>query len=217
MLVIQPIGGPDDWRALFHEAGHTEHFALTSPDLGMEAKRLGDYAVTEGWAMLLEHLVDDVGWLTRMLDFPRPHEFAAEGAVHLLWFLRRYCAKLLYELEFHSARDVTQLRGRYVELLGDALKVEPSPTDYLADIDGGYYATCYLRAWAFEAQLSRFLREEFDRDWFRRREAGSLLRELWALGQAPTADELLKDVTGAPVELEAVAEKIRDALPAGAR
>ena len=30
MLVIQPMGGPDDWRALFHEAGHTEHFAFTS-------------------------------------------------------------------------------------------------------------------------------------------------------------------------------------------
>ena len=106
------------------------------------------------------------------------------------------------------------LRGRYVELLGDALKIEPSPTDYLADIDDSYYATCYLRAWAFEAQLSSFLREEFGNDWFRRREAGSLLRELWELGQEPTADELLKDVTGAPVELEAVAVKIRDALPA---
>ena len=214
MLVIQPMGGPDDWFALFHEAGHTEHFALTSPNLGMEAKRLGDYAVTEGWAMLLEHLVDNPVWLTRMLDFPRPQEFAAEGAATLLYFLRRYCAKLLYELEFHSAADVTVLRGRYVELLGDALKIEPSPTDYLADIDDSYYATCYLRAWAFEAQLSTFLREEFGNDWFRRREAGSLLRELWALGQEPTADELLKDVTGAPVELEAVAEKIRDALPA---
>ena len=32
MLVIQPIGGKDDWEALFHEAGHTEHFAHTSPD-----------------------------------------------------------------------------------------------------------------------------------------------------------------------------------------
>ena len=27
MLVIQPIGGKDDWEALFHEAGHTEHYA----------------------------------------------------------------------------------------------------------------------------------------------------------------------------------------------
>ena len=135
MLVIQPQGGPDDWRALFHEAGHTEHFAFTSRDLRMEEKRLGDNAVTEGWAMLFDHLVDDRAWLTRMLDFPRPEAFAAEGAVQLLFFLRRYCAKLLYELEFHAAPDVTQLRPRYVELLGDALKVEPSPTDYLADID----------------------------------------------------------------------------------
>ena len=42
MLVIQPIGGADDWRALFHEAGHTEHFANTSRDLAVEEKRLGD-------------------------------------------------------------------------------------------------------------------------------------------------------------------------------
>ena len=29
MLVIKPMGGLDDWRALLHEAGHTEHFAHT--------------------------------------------------------------------------------------------------------------------------------------------------------------------------------------------
>jgi hypothetical protein len=213
MLVIQPMGGPDDWHALFHEAGHAEHFAFTSSTLKMEEKRLGDNAVTEGWAMLLEHLVDDRGWLTRMLSFPRPQEFAAEGAVNLLFFVRRYSAKLLYEIEFHAADDPTTMRSRYVELLADAIKVEPSDTDYLSDIDSGYYVTSYLRSWAFEAQLSTFLREEFGSDWFARREAGSLLKELWELGQQPTADELLKDVTGAPIELEAVADKIRAALP----
>jgi oligoendopeptidase F len=48
MLVIQPMGGADDWRALFHEAGHTEHYAHTSPNLTVEERRLGDNAVTEG-------------------------------------------------------------------------------------------------------------------------------------------------------------------------
>ncbi len=216
MLVIQPIGGPDDWRALFHEAGHTEHFAFTSPDLLVEERRLGDNAVTEGWAMLFDHLIDDLTWLNRMLDFPRPHDFAAEGAVQTLFFVRRYSAKLLYEIEFHAASDATSMRPRYVELLGDALKLEPSDTDYLWDIDNGYYVTSYLRAWAFAAQMRTFLREEFGSDWFRRREAGSLLRELWSLGQKPTADDLLRDVTGSPIELEAVAEQLRDALPAAA-
>jgi hypothetical protein len=212
MLVIQPIGGPDDWRALFHEAGHTEHFANTSPALQVEERRLGDNAVTEGYAMLLEHLVSNPVWLTRRLDFPRPSEFAQEGAVGLLYFVRRYSAKLLYEIEFHGADDPTALRSRYVELLGDALKIEPSSADYLGDMDGEFYVTAYLRSWAFEAQLQTHLREELGNAWFTRREAGSLLREMWSEGQKPTADELLKDVTGAQLELAAVADHIREVL-----
>jgi hypothetical protein len=210
MLVIQPIGGPDDWRALFHEAGHTEHFAHTSADLAVEDRRLGDNAVTEGWAMLLQHLTDEPAWLTRRLDFPRPSEFAAEGATGLLYFVRRYCAKLLYEREFHAADDVTQLAPRYVELLGDALKIEPSPADYLSDLDPGFYVTAYLRSWAFEAQMRTFLREKFGRTWFADRNAGSLLRELWGEGQRMTADEMLREVTGAAVEMESVADIIRE-------
>jgi hypothetical protein len=212
ILVIKPQGGPDDWRSLFHEAGHTEHFAHTSPSLTVEERRLGDNAVTEGWAMLLEHITIDPSWLTRQLDFPRPDEYAAEGATSLLWVVRRYCAKLIYEIEFHQAADVTSMKQRYVELLHDALKVTPSDTDYLADIDDGFYASQYLRAWAFEAQLREYLRETFGTAWFSRREAGSLLRELWSEGQKPNADEILQDVTGRRIELEAVAARIREAL-----
>ncbi len=212
VLVIQPIGGADDWRALFHEAGHTEHFAHTSPDLAMEERRLGDNAVTEGWAMLLQHLTDEPAWLTRRLDVPSPQDFAREGATGLLYFVRRYCAKLLYEVEFHAGGEVEAMRPRYVELLSDALKIEPSPTDYLTDIDAGFYVTEYLRSWAFEAQLRAFLREKFGNAWFSRRDAGSLLRELWGEGQRHTADELLKEVTGAELEMEAIADRVREEL-----
>jgi hypothetical protein len=214
VLVIKPQGGPDDWRALFHEAGHTEHFAHTSASLTVEEKRLGDNAVTEGWAMLLEHLTIEPAWLGLRLDVPRPLEFAAEGATQLLWLLRRYCAKLIYEIEFHAVADVTTMKSRYVELLGGALKVTPSDTDYLADIDDGFYASQYLRAWAFEAQLRTYLREKFGNAWFTRKDAGSLIRELWSEGQKPTADELLQEVTGSQLELEAAAERVREALAA---
>jgi hypothetical protein len=214
VLVIQPIGGVDDWRALFHEAGHTEHFAHTRADLPVEERRLGDFAVTEGWAMLLEHLVQDAAWLNRRLDVPRPPEFVAESATGLLYLVRRYCAKVLYELELHVADDPRTMQKRYVEILGDALKIEPSPTDYLGDVDASFYSTEYVRAWAFEAQLKRFFREKFGTTWFTRRDAGSLLRELWSEGQRPTADELLKELTNAEIELEAVAEYVRDALAA---
>ena len=213
ILVIKPQGGPDDWQSLFHEAGHMEHFAHTSPSLTVEERRLGDNAVTEGWAMLLEHLTAEPSWLARMLDFPRPAEYAAEGATSLLWLVRRYCAKLIYEIEFHAASDLTSMRSRYVELLHDALKVMPSDTNYLADIDDGFYASQYLRAWAFEAQLRAYLLEKFGTTWFTRRDAGSLLRELWSEGQKPTADEILEEVTGRRIELDAVADRIKEALP----
>jgi hypothetical protein len=106
------------------------------------------------------------------------------------------------------------MRPRYVELLTDALKIPASPENYLGDIDGGFYVTGYLRSWAFEAQLRDFLRSEFSSAWFTRREAGDLLRELWSLGQGPTADALLREVTGAQLEMAAVAERIAEGLAA---
>jgi len=212
MLVIQPMGGADDYRALFHEAGHTEHYAHTSRDLAMEEKRLGDNAVTEGWAMLLQHLTDDVDWLTRRLDFARPNEYAVEGATGLLYMVRRYAAKILYEVEFHAAEDPTTMRSRYTELLGDALKIEPAPQNYLSDLDAAFYVSSYLRAWGFEAQLRAFLREKFGSRWFSTREAGSLIRELWSEGQRLGAEELLREVTGATLEMESVADRVREVL-----
>ena len=67
---------------------------------------------------------------------------------------------------------------------------------------------------AFEAQLRAYLRERFGNAWFTRREAGSLLRELWEEGQKPTADELLREVTGETLELAAVGDRVREALAA---
>jgi hypothetical protein len=212
MLVIQPIGGHDDWRALFHEAGHTEHYANTSPDLKMEEKRLGDMAVTEGWASLFEHLVDEPAWLNRRLDVPGVAKIANAGAASELYFLRRYCAKLLYEIEFFQAADAETMRPRYAELLTDALKLPANPESYLDDIDGSFYVTGYLRSWAVEAQMREHFRSEFGSDWFARREAGDRLRELWSVGQGPTAEELLYDATGQRLEMASVTERIREGL-----
>ncbi len=101
---------------------------------------------------------------------------------------------------------------RYVELLGDALKIEPSPTDYLGDIDGSFYVTGYLRSWALQTQLRNHLRERLGHDWFASRETGNLLQELWSEGSRMNADELLAEVTGEELEMEAFAESLREQL-----
>ena len=182
VLVILPQGGQDDYQALFHEAGHTEHFAFADPGLPAEQRLLGDNAVTEGFAFLFEHLLSDPAWLHSQLDFGPVEEYIRFTALQKLFFVRRYAGKLAYEIELHSGKALDTLPDRYAERLTAAVGVEYPRGDYLEDVDGGFYCTCYLRAWAFEAQLRDHLKSRFGSDWFRRRAAGDLLRELWGLG-----------------------------------
>jgi hypothetical protein len=102
--------------------------------------------------------------------------------------------------------------GRGRKLLGEALKIEPSPTDFLGDIDSSFYVTGYLRSWALQAQLREHFRERFGSGWFADRKAGGMLRELWSEGHRLNGDELLGEVTGEELELEAFAQTLREQL-----
>ena len=143
---------------------------------------------------------------------PRVPDLVRDGALSQVYIVRRYAAKLLYEIELFQADDPASMQDRYFELLSDAVKLPVNRQSYLDDVDGGFYVTGYLRSWAFEAQLREFMRSEFGNEWFARRECGDLLRELWSLGQGPWADDLLKDVTGAKLEMASVVERINEAL-----
>jgi hypothetical protein len=67
-LVLRPQGGAGDWRTLLHEVGHALHFGHTRADLPFEFRWAGDASVTEGYAMLFDHLTHDAGWLMRQTD-----------------------------------------------------------------------------------------------------------------------------------------------------
>jgi hypothetical protein len=196
-LVVPPIGGRDDYVALFHEAGHAEHYAHAAPSLAFEFRALGDNSVTEGFAFLFDHLVEDPEWLRRRLGGAPDPELAAHVRAVRLLFVRRYAAKLGYELELHGAeRPLHELAADYEARLSAAVGVPWPSTTYLADVDPGFYAAAYLRAWALETHLRATLRARFGPAWFDDREAGAFLRELWSQGQRLDAVELLAEVTG---------------------
>jgi len=214
VLMLKPIGGLDDWRYLFHEAGHAEHFAYTGANLPVEARRLGDDAVTEGFAFLLELLVDDPTWLRTRSNPDGVDEIAHDSAALRLHLVRRHCGKLLYELELRGGGDLAAMPERFRESIVAATRVDPTSSEYLLEFSETtpFYSSSYLRAWAFEAHLSSHLTEQYGPAWFTRREAGSLLRELWHEGQALRADELISRVTGATLELTAIGGRIRSRL-----
>jgi len=199
--VISPIGGRDDYAAFFHEGGHTEHYANVDRSEPFEFRFLGDNAVTESFAFLFELLIDDVTWLGDVLDVADAGPVVTYSRARDLVLLRRYAAKIAYELELHSAEpDLDLMPERYVELLGGATRVHWPAAAWLRDVDAGFYVACYLRAWALETSWRGQLRARWGDRWFHEPEAGAWLREVWRQGQRLDAGELAGDVLGAKLD-----------------
>jgi hypothetical protein len=186
------MGGPDDYLALLHEAGHAEHFVNVDPDLAFAFKRLGDNSVTEGYAFLFHYLPLNRHWLHRVLGIEDGDDFFKFSLFRKLFFLRRYSAKLLYEQELHTRLDGAE--HKYVNLLGNGLGVAIGTEDYLNDVDDAFYCAQYLRAWIFEVQLRRFLENHFGAEWFTNQKAGEYLVSLWRRGQEFACEELAVDM-----------------------
>jgi hypothetical protein len=202
-LVLTPVGGRDDFSVLMHEGGHTEHYAHVEPTLAFEYRYLGDNAITEAYAFLFEHLIEDPEWLRRRLGIEDAGSLLAHGRVQRLIYMRRYAAKLAYELELHAGphgRSWEELSQRYSQLIGGALHIEWPRETFLADVDPGFYCAAYLRAWALETHLREYLRDRFGPAWFDEPEAGAVLRRLWAEGQRLGAEEMLGELTGERLE-----------------
>jgi hypothetical protein len=191
-LVLQPMGGHQDYDTLLHETGHAEHYANADPSLPFGYKWLGDNSVTEGYAFLLNYLGTDRVWLRHQLDFGDSEDYRRFVLFQKLYMLRRYATKLLYESELHRASDPHPMAERYAELFSDYLMVRYFPAGYLADVDDFFYAALYLRAWMLEAHFREYLKKEYDEEWFRAPRAGKFIRDLWREGQKYTADELVK-------------------------
>jgi len=191
-LVVLPHGGQDDYSALLHEAGHTEHFAHVSADHPFEYRHLGDNAVTEAFAFLFDHLVLNRAWLERSLGFAESEDFVRFATISDLFYLRRYAAKLAYETEFHvQSGSLDVMAGVYQRRLSEALMVEVPAQSYLTDLDPGLYVASYLRAWMLEGALRMMLQDRFGREWYADPEAGAWVKRLWSLGQKFTAEQLL--------------------------
>jgi hypothetical protein len=206
-LVIAPTGGRDDFGALFHEGGHAEHYANTDAGLEFEFRYLGDNSVTESFAFLLEHLVEDPVWLRERLGVEDPVPAVSHARAFKLLMLRRYSAKLAYELELHGvAPALGEMPARYAALLTDAVGVPWPRASWLADVDEGFYAACYLRAWALETRWRAALRERFGERWFGSPSAGEWLRGLWSRGQRLDAGELLAEAAGGELDFAALAQ-----------
>lgn len=202
-LVLRPHGGQSDWSTFLHELGHALHFANTDRDLPFEYRWLGDNSITEAYAMLFDHQLHDAGWLKRYtaLGATKLDAFVRSAAFAELHMLRRYSAKLLYEIELHGGQiPFDKLPERYVERLTRATSFRYDPAEAFVDVDPRYYAARYLRAWQLQALLTETLIQRHNEDWWRNPRVGPwMLGELFAAGQRELAQELAMRVSSSPL------------------
>ena len=150
--------------------------------------------------MLFDHLMHHPLWLSRYTALERrelPAFRRAAGASEL-HMLRRYAAKLLYELALYRGdASWDALPELYVQRLGEATGFRYDPSDAFVDVDPRFYSARYLRAWQLQAVVSRTLTQRFDEDWFRNPRTGPwMAEELFGPGQRERGDELAARVTG---------------------
>lgn len=219
-LLLAPVGGVYDYTVLFHEAGHAQHFGWSSREM---VKRYPEFlypsenATTEGYAFLLNYLFLDPLWLREYLPnvgTARMRDILSSLALLTLHNVRRYCARLRYELMLHDSANVRSehLAHTYAQLQTEATAFKRSHLLYLWDVDDGFYVAAYLRAWAFEVGLREHMRTRHGRRWWNSRRAGDELIDLWNTSSRYTVEELAKLIGFGELNFELLADSLISAV-----
>jgi hypothetical protein len=219
-LLLSPIGGAYDYRTLFHEGGHAQHLGWSSRELATRHPEFiyaPDYATTEAYAFLFQHLFLDNLWLRERrsnLRAEQTSDAVRTLALRTTCTVRRFCAKLKYEIALHDSQQVRseRLAAMYTTLQAEATGFRRSPALYLTDVDDEFYVAAYLRAWAFEAGLRDHLRTRYGRRWWDSRKAGDELIDLWNTSSRYSVEELARLIGFGEISFDLLADTLSAAM-----
>lgn len=215
-LLVAPVGGVYDYTVLFHEVGHAQHFGWSSRELVNRYPEFlftPEHGTTEGYAFLLNYLFLDPLWLKEYLpnvSDENVRDIRASLALLTLHNIRRYCAKLRYEIELHDNPTVQgeHLAETYARLQREATLFGRAPHLYLWDVDDGFYVAAYLRAWAFEVGLREHMLVRHGSRWWKSNRAGDDLIDLWNTSSRYTVEELAKLIGFGELSFELLADSL---------
>jgi hypothetical protein len=211
-IIMIPENGAGQYGSLLHEIGHAYHFAWTSPSLPMEHRVIGDRALSESYAFLLEHFIWDREWLSRMLSFIKTKEFLRFQALYRLFLVRRYAARLRLAIDLFERETFAGMPEIYSETMQAYTGLVHQPEFWIHDLANGYYSADYLRGWMCEAMLREYLRTRFGNSWIMSRAAAGFLKEIWETGQLYRADELCREIGIGDLDSQVLVDEIAEGL-----
>jgi hypothetical protein len=211
-LITRAQGGLHDYQAFLHEAGHALHYGGCDPNLPYIFRRIArDHALTEIYSYIVEAITREPEWHEQYfgLSPDEAHENAEATTFLEALLFRRYEAKLRFELDYWSRfnRDGGDA-AVYEQFLTEATGIRYRSEGYLSDMDAGFYSADYLRAWIRSAQLRDYLVREVGADWWRNRQTGELLRDLFREGTKPTSEEIAGRLSFAPLDTKPLLHEV---------
>lgn len=189
-----PLGAPAGsgleglagYAEALREAGALAAAAGASPRLPPEARLLPDPALARGAGALLEGLLAERAWISRVLRLPDPEPTSRSAAAVRLLMARA------------GAERVRAAAGRGDDDgLSRALGLPWPPILRLADGLAGLGPVDDLRGRTLGAVLRAHLQEAHGSRWFAEGAAGGLLRELWLEGGQLDPEDVAGEL-GAP-------------------
>src|SRR3990172_900650 len=194
MLVIYPIGGLEDYESFLHELGTSLYYGYRETEDEFEFRRLSEDSTKEVFALLFQHLLLQPRWLGRYLKLDTGSDFIQFLYLKRLISIRCLSGKLIYEISVHSDEDFKGKAESYRQIMKEAVPCECKKTKYVNNFSSFFYTASYLIASAIEPELSLYLMEKYDEEWWRTREAGDFILKLWKEGGRITSKEILKRV-----------------------
>lgn len=194
-LIIKPLGGEQDFESMFHEGGHALHGAAVDERLPYVFRVLSrSNALTETYAFVLEDLVFDPEFLTTYLNVSAFTGAKIKRQAYFvnLMMLRRYLGKFIHEYEMFAKKGLSAGPTHYAKTLEKTTGFVYKKTNWLVDMDSGFYSAEYLRAWIAAAQIRDYLGRKFGKKWFVNRRAGEFLKKLYSRGVQDEVEDIIK-------------------------
>ena len=193
-LVMNPQGGWIDLETLFHEMGHALSHALTSAMLSPPEKDFfTSNTLSETYASLLQNMCLSPPFLQRRLGLSSKEIDKITFYKNLkdLSVFRRYAGKFMAEYQMFNENDLSN--GEiYSTLLKKYTGFSYRPETQLFDLAPEFYALDYLVSWMAEATMEKYLKQTLGPEWMFKPEAGTTLKEWWAVGNRYELDEFFQ-------------------------
>jgi hypothetical protein len=192
MLLVYSVGGVEDYESFFYTLGIALLYGSRNPEDEFEFRRLIESASGEIFGVLFRNLLLQPKWLRRYLKLDTSSDFLRFLYLKQLMMVRYCSGKLVYEILLHKDEDFKSKSDYYRQILKEATFSEHSESDYLNTVDPFFHTASYLKGCTIEAGLRWYLRENFDEEWWRKKEAGDFICKMWKEGGRVTSQEISK-------------------------